>query len=169
MLGYYRVLNKWGDIFSRLLIQLGIFFLLYYGRVLDAKGCQFIASFSVLWNSTFLKLLIDQDILNCPALSCENIADPSASPSAKTTHHKERIKSEIHFNFHLEWFESFLFLGAITSLFWFPIPPTDYEATLRFHEFNVTLGCWDSMFQVEFHKIEYGTINWQPFASKTRP
>ena len=70
----YRVFNKLDDIFSRLLNQLGISFLLYYGCVLDAKGCQFIVSFSVLWNSTFLKLLVDQDILNCPALSWVNIA-----------------------------------------------------------------------------------------------
>ena len=44
----YRVFNKLDDIFSRLLIQLGIFFLLYYGRVLDAKGCQFIVPYSIL-------------------------------------------------------------------------------------------------------------------------
>ena len=63
----YRVSNKRRYIYRRLLIQIGISFLLYYGRVLDAKGCQFIISFSVLWNSTFLKLLVDQDFEWFPA------------------------------------------------------------------------------------------------------
>ena len=95
----YRVSNKRGYIYRRLLIQIGISFLLYYGRVLDAKGCQFIASFSVLWNSTFLKLLVDQDILNCPALSRVNIAAGRHVNKNKLIIKRKNKQKEMHFWF----------------------------------------------------------------------
>ena len=85
------------NIYRRLLIQIGISFLLYYGRVLDAKGCQFIISFSVLWNSTFLKLLVDQDILNCPALSRVNIAASGHVNKNKLIIKRKNKQKEMHF------------------------------------------------------------------------
>ena len=43
------------------------------------------------------------------------------------------------------------FLGALFG--------PGHEVLAQFHEFNVKLGCWNRIFQVEFHKTGNDMIN----------
>ena len=159
--GSYRVPNKRRYIYRRLLIQIGISFLLYYGCVLDAKGCQFIISFAVLWNSTW-KMRFQQPSVTLNSWNWANTSRPGPKSAPKNS-----WKTTPQTQIELLWPKNHI---KPTAPLPFQVQNCDPGSNHWSYQITPATQLFPSSFKkVEFHKTENDMINWQPSASKTRP